>query len=112
MPPERGTDSRSLTVSRIGGQSRIPHSPGLGLHSQRREWSTEMSPYLPLKDLCELGGWNDPQTVLKCYQKADEGRMREALEARQRHQGVGSGGPIRHRISTPRPQLHLIKSPA
>ena len=90
----------------------IPHSARLGWHSLRRKWATEMKPLLPLKDLCELGGWKDPQTVLKCYQKADEGLMREALEARRTLLAARAEGPIRHRISTLRPHLQLIKSPA
>lgn len=34
----------------------------------------------PLKVLCELGGWKNAQTVLRCYQKADEGQLRKALD--------------------------------
>jgi hypothetical protein len=30
-----------------------------------------------------LGGWQDPQTVLKCYQRPDETTMREALASRK-----------------------------
>ena len=38
----------------------------------------------PLKVLCELGGWKTAQTVLQCYQQADEGQLRQALEHRRR----------------------------
>ncbi|MDE0649691.1 MAG: hypothetical protein OXI12_05035 [Gammaproteobacteria bacterium] len=38
----------------------------------------------PLKVLCELGGWKEARTVLKCYQQADEGQLRTALENRRR----------------------------
>ena len=38
----------------------------------------------PLKVLCELGGWKNAQTVLNCYQRADQGRLRKALEHRTR----------------------------
>lgn len=38
----------------------------------------------PLKDLCALGGWKDPQTILKCYQRADPVTMRRALAERMR----------------------------
>lgn len=38
---------------------------------------------MPLKDLCYLGGWKDPQTVLKCNQRLDETTMREALASRK-----------------------------
>ena len=36
------------------------------------------------ESLCELGGWKNAQTVLRCYQKADEGQLRKALESRRR----------------------------
>ena len=38
---------------------------------------------LPLKVLCELGGWKDAQTILKCYQRPDAGQLRTALEGRR-----------------------------
>jgi hypothetical protein len=41
---------------------------------------------LPLKVLCQLGGWKNAHTVLRCYQRADEGQLREALESRRRVQ--------------------------
>jgi integrase len=56
-------------------------TPGRGWHSLRRQFATELK-HTPLRDLCFLGGWKDPQTVLKCYQKADEATMRAALETR------------------------------
>lgn len=42
---------------------------GLGWHGLRRKFATGLKE-VPLKDLCQLGGWKDPQTILKCYQKA------------------------------------------
>ena len=33
----------------------------------------------PLNGLCELGGWKTAQTVLHCYQRADQDRLRKAL---------------------------------
>jgi integrase len=60
----------------------IHHEPGLGWHSLRRKFATELK-HTPLKDLCYLGGWKEPQTVLKCYQRPDESTMREALEGRK-----------------------------
>ena len=38
----------------------------------------------PLKVLCQLGGWKNARTVLDCYQRADEGHLRKALESRRR----------------------------
>jgi hypothetical protein len=60
----------------------IHHEPALGWHSLRRKFATELK-HTPLKDLCYLGGWKEPQTVLKCYQRPDESTMREALEGRK-----------------------------
>jgi integrase len=60
----------------------LEHVKGLAWHGLRRKFATEMKD-VPLKDLCQLGGWKEPQTILKCYQRADEDRMREALRARR-----------------------------
>ncbi|MCY3942332.1 MAG: tyrosine-type recombinase/integrase [Gemmatimonadetes bacterium] len=57
--------------------------PGRGWHSLRRKFATDLMD-LPLKVLCELGGWKSPQTVLRCYQQADAGQLRTALENRPR----------------------------
>ena len=56
---------------------------GRGWHSLRRKFASDLMDQ-PLKVLCELGGWKDAQTVLQCYQRADEGRLRKALEDRRR----------------------------
>jgi integrase len=51
-------------------------------HGLRRKFATELK-HLPLKDLCYLGGWKDPKTLLTCYQQPDEDAMRQALLARR-----------------------------
>jgi integrase len=66
----------------------IKHEPGLGWHALRRKFATELK-QVPLKDLCQLGGWKEPQTVLKCYQKPDEATMREALASRRQLHAAG-----------------------
>ncbi len=38
---------------------------------------------IPLRDLCDLGGWKDPDTVVKCYQASDEEDLRKAIQARR-----------------------------
>ena len=55
---------------------------GRGWHSLRRKFATDLMNQ-PLKVLCELGGWKTAQTVLRCYQQADEGRLRKALDERR-----------------------------
>ena len=57
--------------------------PRRGWHSLRRKFASDLMD-LPLKVLCELGGWKDAQTVLRCYQRPDAGQLRTALEGRSR----------------------------
>jgi len=59
---------------------------GRGWHSLRRKFASDLMEQ-PLKVLCELGGWKTAKTVLQCYQRADEGQLRKALEARRRPRG-------------------------
>ena len=87
----------------------LKHEAGRGWHSLRRKFATELKD-VPLADLCLLGGWKDPQTVLRCYQKPDEATMRQALASRASY--AGSSGLNRHRESTPRPDLAKRKRPA
>ena len=64
----------------------IPHQAGLGWHSLRWKFATELK-HIPLKDLCYLGGWKEPQTVLRCYQQPDVATMRGALAGRRQSAG-------------------------
>ena len=57
--------------------------PRRGWHSLRRKFASDLMD-LPLKVLCELGGWKEAQTVLRCYQQADAGQLRKALDSRPR----------------------------
>ena len=54
-----------------------------GWHSLRRKFASDLMD-LPLKVLCELGGWKEAQTVLRCYQQADAVQLRKALDSRPR----------------------------
>ena len=56
---------------------------GRGWHSLRRKFASDLMNQ-PLKVLCELGGWKTAQTVLQCYQRADEHQLRKAPEDRRR----------------------------
>ncbi len=55
---------------------------GRGWHSLRRKFASDLMDQ-PLKVLCELGGWRTAQTVLQCYQRPDEDRLRKALDERR-----------------------------
>ena len=56
---------------------------GRGWHSLRRKFASDLM-NVPLKVLCELGGWKEAQTILRCYQRADDGQLRTALDSRRR----------------------------
>lgn len=69
-----------LKAEKVAG---LRHVDQMGWHSLRRKFATDLKNQgVPLKDICYLGGWKDEQTLLKCYQKADEKTMRNALEER------------------------------
>lgn len=67
----------------------ITHVARRGWHSLRRTFASELK-HIPLKDLCELGGWKTADTVLECYIKPDEATMRDALAHRKPIRAVGN----------------------
>ena len=68
---------------RAQGLAGLESKPGRGWHSLRRKFASDLMDQ-PLKVLCELGGWKTAQTVLQCYQRADEAQLRKALDSRRR----------------------------
>ena len=75
-----GVLTAALDAIPEGGRAAdVSSATGLG----RRQFAMEMK-HAPLRDLCELGGWKSPQTVLTCYQRADSASMQQALAARRR----------------------------
>ena len=53
-----------------------------GWHSLRRKFVSDLM-HKPLKVVCQLGGWKSAQTVLMCYQHADQDELRDALADRR-----------------------------
>jgi len=62
--------------------ARLEPKRGRGWHSLRRKFASDLMDKPP-KVLCELGGWKDYNTILKCYQHPDQDQLREALEDRR-----------------------------
>jgi integrase len=61
----------------------LPKVRGRGWHSFRRALATDMlNNGLGLRHLMEMGGWKDPMTIVKCYQKSNLEHQREVLEDR------------------------------
>lgn len=53
----------------------------LGWHGLRKKFATELRQE-PLRDICDLGGWKNPETVVQCYQQSNEAGLRAALKRR------------------------------
>ncbi|MDO8500471.1 MAG: tyrosine-type recombinase/integrase [Gemmatimonadaceae bacterium] len=68
--------------------AKIEHVPGLGYHSLRRRFANDLKT-TNLRDLCGLGGWKSPQTVLTVYQQPELAVMREALKGRAKRSIAG-----------------------
>ena len=91
--PAPRSPSKCVSAERVRiwwhrGQTRAGLEPkrGRGWHSLRRKFASDLMDQ-PLKVLCQLGGWKTPHTVLECYQRADEGQLRTALDNRRRVRG-------------------------
>jgi integrase len=87
--PATNDPSRCVRPSQVGrwwgraeALAALEPKRGRGWHSLRRKFASDLMDQ-PLKVLCELGGWTTAQTVLQCYQRADEGKLRKALAARR-----------------------------
>jgi len=75
------TDLMTKWWKRAEALAALDAIPWLGWHSLRRRFATDLK-HLPLRDLCDLGGWKDPETVVKVYQSSDPVGLRKALETR------------------------------
>jgi integrase len=80
QPCPKGTLDKAF--ERAAALAGVDLAPRARWHGLRRKFATEMKD-LPLKDLCYLGGWKDPKTLLTCYQQPDEELMRRALLRRR-----------------------------
>jgi hypothetical protein len=59
---------------------------GRGWHAFRRKFASELQD-APLRVLCDLGGWKDPTTIVRCYQRPDEAAQEDALARRRARVG-------------------------
>ena len=55
---------------------------GRGWHFLRRKFASDLMDQ-PLKVLADLGGWKSTQTIIECYQRPNQKRLKEALGARR-----------------------------
>ncbi len=69
-------------MERAQKRAGLPPEKGRGWHALRRHFASELR-HVPLRDLCDLGGWKDSTTVVKCYQRPSEEAQVAALESRR-----------------------------
>ncbi|MSR01210.1 MAG: site-specific integrase [Gemmatimonadetes bacterium] len=55
---------------------------GRGWHAFRRKFASELCD-AGLRVICDLGGWKEPMTVVKCYQHTTEEEMRVGQSKRK-----------------------------
>jgi integrase len=67
----------------------LVHVLGMGFHSARRKFASELKG-TNLRDLAYMGGWKNPQTVLTIYQQPEMEVQREALATRKKLRVAGS----------------------
>ncbi len=86
QPMDRHLFDRWLSVAERA--AKLPKLEGGLWHPYRRKWATERKGH-SLKDVAAAGGWQDTETLLKCYQQPDnetllavmseERKLREAV---------------------------------
>lgn len=67
-PMDRHLFDRWLRVAEK--KAGVPKLDGGLWHPYRRKWATERKQH-PLRDVAEVGGWKDTETLLTCYQQPD-----------------------------------------
>jgi integrase len=84
--PSRKCASRPITshlasywLRRAFEIAKIQKPAGTLWHGFRRKWATDRR-HFPLKDVATAGGWSDVQTMLTCYQHADDATMRAVVD--------------------------------
>lgn len=68
-------------MQRAQAQAGFEPMKGRGYHAFRRNFASELR-NASLRDLCDLGGWKDPTTVIRSYQRPSEEAMRSAQARR------------------------------
>jgi integrase len=63
--------------------AKLPEIARMGWHSLRRKFVNDLKATTPMADLCYMGGWKSPMTVMAVYQQPDEATMISALEGRE-----------------------------
>ena len=70
--------------------AKLPKLEGGIWHPYRRKWATERKGH-SLKDVAAAGGWQDTETLLKCYQQPDNETLLAVMSEERKLREVASG---------------------
>ena len=90
----------------------IPRRRRLGGKVFVLKFVNDMKADTPMADLCYLGDWKRPLTVMTVYQQADQVTMRSALTNRDQRRATGTSVANRQHQSTADPILAECRNPA
>jgi integrase len=77
------SNAAGFVWDRLAKLAELPTGQRLGWHALRRKFASELR-NTNLRDLCDLGGWKKPETVLTCYVRPNEDAQRTALSGRMK----------------------------
>jgi integrase len=86
-PMDRHLFDRWLMVAE--GAAKLPKLEGGLWHPYRRKWATERKGH-SLKDVAAAGGWQDTETLLKCYQQPDNETLLAVMSEERKLREVGA----------------------
>lgn len=87
QPMDRHLFDKWLTVAE--GTAKLPKLEGGLWHPYRRKWATERKGH-SLKDVAAAGGWQDTETLLKCYQQPDNETLLAVMSEERKLREVGA----------------------
>ena len=76
-PKQMGKDTPKRWLRKCETLAELDHVKGDGWHAFRRGWATARK-HLPPKDVAAAGGWNDIETMNRCYVHSTEEGIRDA----------------------------------
>ena len=87
QPMDRHLFDKWLTVAEKA--AKVPKLEGGLWHPYRRKWATERKTH-SLKDVAAAGGWQDTETLLKCYQQPDNEALLAVMSEERKLRDLGS----------------------
>jgi hypothetical protein len=88
QPMDRHLFDKWLTVAEKA--AKVPKLEGGLWHPYHRKWATDRKGH-SLKDVAAAGGWQDTETLLKCYQQPDNETLLAVMSEERKLREVTAG---------------------